>query len=103
MINQICKERKRQQLEVEGRLVSNIDEQRVNGLTVKIDRDLCVGFGDCIDLAETVFEFDEENIAVIKEEIDIKAFDEEGFLEACRACPVDAITVLDGNGEQVAP
>tara|TARA_B110000014_G_C20118224_1_gene591388 strand:+ start:189 stop:500 length:312 start_codon:yes stop_codon:yes gene_type:complete len=103
MINQICKERKRQQLEVEGRLVSNIDEQRVNGLTVKIDRDLCVGFGDCIDLAETVFEFDEENIAVIKEEIDIKTFDEEGFLEACRACPVDAITVLDGNGEQVAP
>ena len=102
MINQIYKEGKRQQLEAEGQLVSNIDEQRVNGLTVKIDRDLCVGFGDCIDLAETVFEFDEENIAVIKEEIDIKVFDEESFLEACRACPVDAITVLDGNGEQVA-
>ena len=49
MINQIYKEGKRQQLEAEGQLVSNIDEQRVNGLTVKIDRDLCVGFGDCID------------------------------------------------------
>ncbi len=83
--------------------MSNVDEQKINGLAVKIDRDLCVGFGDCIDLAESVFEFDEENIVVIKEKAELVEFDREAFLEACRACPVDAITVLDGDGEQLAP
>jgi len=89
--------------EVEGLRLSEIDEQVISGLTVSIDRDLCVGFGDCIDLGGDVFEFDEEDIAVFRDRAGLPEIDQEAFLDACRACPVDAIVVLDGEGEQVAP
>ena len=84
-------------------LLSNIDEQVVNGLTVRIDRLLCVGFGDCIELAEDIFEFDEDGIAIFRAEPASGEFDQEAFLEACRSCPVDAIVVLSSEGEELAP
>ncbi|HIF37721.1 MAG TPA: ferredoxin [Gemmatimonadetes bacterium] len=99
----MLREGKRQRSEVEAWLLSNVDEQVVGGLTVRIDRDLCVGFGDCIDLAEDIFEFDENDIAVFKVKTASEEIDQEALLEACRSCPVDAIVVLDGEGEQVAP
>ena len=37
----------------------------VGGLTVAIDRLLCVGFGDCIEEAPDAFEFDDEGIAIL--------------------------------------
>jgi len=83
--------------------LSNVDEGVIKGLTVRIDRDLCVGFGDCIDLAPEVFDFDEDGVAFIKEAVDCDQIDQDTFLEACSACPVDAITVLNAGGEQLAP
>lgn len=72
----------------------------VHGLRVEIDRDLCVGFGDCVDAAPDAFELDDEEIAVFTAPEDASR---EELLRACRACPVDAITARDEDGDVVAP
>jgi ferredoxin len=81
-------------------IVRRIDERRVHGLTVRIDRTLCVGFGDCIDLAPHAFVFDEEGIAIF---VEGEAGTRESLIDACDSCPVDAITVLDDDGRVIVP
>lgn len=76
-------------------------ERRIAGLTVRIDRLLCVGFGDCIDEAPESFVLDDEGVVVFREDPD--AAGRERIVRACAACPVDALTVLDGDGSQLAP
>ena len=74
--------------------------RRVGDLTVHIDRDLCVGFGDCVTEAPDAFALDDGDVAVFKRP---ERVDRERLLTACRACPVDAITVTDAGGNQLAP
>jgi ferredoxin len=81
--------------------VSEIVEQRVGEVTIKIDRHLCVGFGDCVTAAPDAFELDDENIAVIRTTADQVTL--AVLIEACRACPVDALMVFDAQGAQLAP
>lgn len=76
------------------------ESRRFGPLTVKIDRLVCVGFGDCIDEAPGVFEFDDEGIATFR---DGPAAPRERIMEACRACPVDALEVLDEDGNRLHP
>jgi len=74
--------------------------RHVGGLTVTIDRLLCVGFGDCIDEAPEAFEFDDEGIAILTDPASV----ERGrLLRACEICPVDAITVTDADGRHLVP
>ncbi len=75
-------------------------ERRVGGLTVRIDRHLCVGFGDCISEAPDAFALDSEGVAVLKRP---ECVDRDRLLRACRSCPVDAITLTDHTGAQLAP
>lgn len=72
----------------------------VHDLRIEIDMDLCVGFGDCVDVAPEAFELDEDGIAFLTAPDD---FDRATLLDACRSCPVDAIIARDGEGEVVAP
>ena len=78
-----------------------ISESIIDGLRIHIDRDLCVSFGDCIEAAPGVFEFDEEDIAIFVSEAG--PISREGLIEACASCPVDALTAFDEEGEQLAP
>lgn len=71
-----------------------------HGLTLEIDRDLCVGFGDCIGEAPEAFELDGDGIAVFTGP---EAVPRWRLLDACAACPVDAITVRDADGERIVP
>ncbi len=80
---------------------NQFEDRTIGGLTVRIDRLLCVGFGDCIELAPDVFEFDDEEIAVFRESAD--DVDRDRLLSACESCPVDALTVLDEEGRQLVP
>ena len=80
--------------------MSDTQERRLGGLLVRIDRHLCVGFGDCVDEAPEVFELDGEGIAVVREDAEATR---ERLLDACRACPVDALMLFATNGEQLAP
>lgn len=84
--------------------MSEIIERRVGRYTIRIDRHLCVGFGDCIDEAAALFELDEENIVrFIGADSGDGAAHEQDALRACSACPVDALIALDETGAQVAP
>jgi ferredoxin len=80
--------------------VSDLDERLVHGLRVRIDRTLCVGFGDCITEAPEGFKLDDGGVAVF---VNPDAVERDRLLRACDACPVDAITVLDGEGKQLVP
>jgi ferredoxin len=78
-----------------------IVERRMGGLTVRIDRLLCVGFGDCIDEAPESFELDAEGMVAFRS--NAEAAVRERIVRACSACPVDALTALDEDGRQLAP
>jgi ferredoxin len=80
--------------------MDDFEERRVLGLRVRIDRGLCVGFGDCVAAAPAAFSLDDENVAVLSEP---EAVPREQLVAACDACPVDAITVWDEEGAQLAP
>lgn len=75
--------------------------RRIGDLIIEIDRDLCVGFGDCVDEAPGAFELDDEEVAVFRE--GSTGASREALLRACEACPVDALTALDPDGQRLAP
>ena len=77
------------------------DEERVVGeLHVRIDRSLCVGFGDCVTAAPEAFALGDDDIVIF---VAPESIDREQLLRACRSCPVDALTVCDVRGIQLAP
>jgi ferredoxin len=80
--------------------VSEFDERAVGNLRVRIDRTLCVGFGDCVTGAPGAFVLDGEGIAVF---VNPDQVDRDQLLQACDACPVDALTVWDAEGQQIVP
>jgi ferredoxin len=71
-----------------------------NKVQIEVDRQLCYGFGDCVDTAPAVFELDHENVSVVKDP-DGAPLDE--IVEAAQNCPVDAIIITDEDGEQIYP
>jgi ferredoxin len=80
--------------------VSHHDERSVHGLRIVIDREQCVGFGDCVERAPDAFVLDEDGIAVF---VNPAAVEPGRLLDACDACPVDAIIVHDARGTQLVP
>jgi ferredoxin len=78
-----------------------MDERTFGELTIRIDRLICVGFGDCIEASPEAFEFDDEGIAVFRESA--SGVSPEELITSCRSCPVDAFTVLDASGDQLVP
>ena len=68
-------------------------------LRIEIDRDLCGGFGDCVTESPEAFDLDEEGIAVFRKPEEVSR---EVLLQACDACPVDALTVWE-NGARIVP
>jgi len=69
-------------------------------LQVRADRDLCIGVGNCVAFAPTVFKLDEENKAVV---LDPSSIDDDTLLEAAESCPEQAIIVEDDEGHQLFP
>ena len=80
--------------------MSKVEERVVRGLRVTIDRELCVGFGDCVTAAPEGFKLDDESVATF---LDPAAVERDRLLRACDACPVDAIAVWDETGKQIVP
>lgn len=69
-------------------------------MKVRVDRDLCIGVGNCVAYAPTVFKLDEENKAVV---LDPSSVDDQTLLEAAESCPENAIIVEDDEGNQLYP
>ena len=80
--------------------MSDFEERIVAGLRVRIDRNICVGFGDCIKEAPEGFKLDDGGVAVF---VEPDTVERDRLLRACDACPVDAITVWDAAGTQLVP
>jgi ferredoxin len=76
------------------------EERTVNGLRIRIDRTLCVGFGDCVTAASQAFVLDGQDIVTFAAP---ESADRETLLRACASCPVDALTVWDEHGTQLHP
>ena len=75
-------------------------ERVVAGLRIRIDRGLCVGFGDCVEAAPMAFALDADGLAVFRSP---EAVERGTLVAACDACPVDALTAWDEAGVQLAP
>ncbi len=57
-----------------------------------IDRELCIGCGTCVELCPDVFELDDEEKSVVKDQDGCSSCDCE---EAVDSCPADAISWED--------
>jgi ferredoxin len=71
--------------------MKDVVERRVGDLVVRIDRLLCVGFGDCIDVAPELWAFDDDGIVTFIEPTPEIGGDR--LIASCDACPVDALSV----------
>lgn len=80
--------------------MEDFHERDVAGLRVRIDRALCVGFGDCVTGAPEAFRLADDGVVVF---VAPETADRERLLTACDVCPVDAITVWDASGQQIVP
>ena len=60
------------------------------GIEIDIDRDVCMGSGNCVFAAPGVFELDDDSVARV---VDPEASPEEAVVTAARQCPTHAITV----------
>ena len=67
---------------------------------IRIDRSLCTGYAECVGIAPEVFKLGDDNVSVV---MDAEGADNETVLDAARACPVDAITVIDQYEDQLWP
>ena len=75
-------------------------ERVVGSLRVRIDRTLCVGFGDCIEEAPAAFALDDDGVVVFAAP---ETVTRDRLVAAYDACPVDALSVWDETGTQLAP
>ena len=69
-------------------------------MKVRVDRGLCIGVGNCVAVAPTVFELDNENRAVV---LKPGSVDDDTLMEAAESCPYNAIIVEDDDGNQLYP
>ena len=68
--------------------------------SIVVDREKCISAGSCVAVAPEVFELDGEGKAVVK---NATGDSDEIILDAARACPTLAITIVDNNGKQIVP
>lgn len=76
------------------------DERIVGTLRVRIDRTLCVGFGDCVTASPDAFALAEDDVVVFRAPESVNPLH---LIRACASCPVDALTVWDNEGNILAP
>ena len=69
-------------------------------MKVKVDRELCIGLSNCVAIAPTVFQLDDENKAVVR---DPSSADDQTIMEAAESCPQNAIILDDDEGHQLYP
>src|SRR5437879_10035178 len=70
-----------------------------HNLKVEVDRNVCIGSGDCAGLAPTAFALDDEDRAYV---LDPESVDPETLLQAERSCPSGAIEVTEPEAGQAA-
>lgn len=67
-------------------------------IEIEIDRDVCMGSGNCVYAAAGAFDLDEDSIASV---VDPAGAPREQVIAAARHCPTGAISVRE-DGVEVA-
>jgi ferredoxin len=66
-------------------------------LEIRIDRDACMGSGNCSFWAPGVFDLDDEGVAIV---VDPEGAPEDRIVLAVQGCPTQAITAFK-DGEKL--
>jgi ferredoxin len=66
---------------------------------IALQRDLCMGSGNCSFWAPGVFDLDDDGVVVV---LDPTAAEDEKIILAAQGCPTQAI-VVSRDGERLAP
>ncbi len=61
-------------------------------MTVKVNRDACIGCGACAAICDSVFEIDDEGISTVVDE-NVSEENQEEVQDAVDSCPTGAIEV----------
>lgn len=69
------------------------------GYSVSIDRGACISSGNCVADSPDAFDFDDDDIAVVKE--GVAGLPDERLLRVARNCPAGAIVLKDADGKEV--
>lgn len=69
-------------------------------IKIRVDRELCIGLGNCVAVAPSVFQLDKENKAIV---LDPGSVDDEKLMLAASSCPENAIILEDEKGHQLYP
>ena len=86
------------------RIMDNNDpkvKRKIRKLTMRIDRNLCIGAATCVAIAPKAWALDDEAKAIILDTSDEETDDT--LLEAAKGCPVMAIFITDESGKQLYP
>ena len=67
-------------------------------LDIRIDRENCMGSGNCSFWAPGVFDLDNDGIAIV---LDPSAAPDDKIVLAAQGCPTQAIAVYDGDTKLV--
>jgi ferredoxin len=81
-------------------------------VTVKVDKNLCIGSGSCMVIAEEHFGLSKKGKAEVRQKVGGKLQGQtlvlsvtdsmkKKLLEAARACPAQAITLIDEKGNKI--
>lgn len=62
------------------------------GVRVEVDRELCIGSGNCVHLSRGAIELDDEGVASV---VDGSVATSAQLRQAGRSCPTGAIAVAD--------
>jgi ferredoxin len=76
-------------------------KRTIRKLTMRIERNLCIGAATCVALAPKAWALDDEAKAIILDTVEEES--DESLIEAARGCPVLAIFITDENGKQIFP
>lgn len=69
------------------------------GYSVSIDREACISSGNCVADSPSAFDFDDDDIAVVKD--GVNDLPDDRLLRVARNCPAGAIILRDADGNEV--
>lgn len=75
--------------------------RKIRKVTMRIDRNLCIGAATCVAIAPKAWVLDDEAKAIILDTASEET--DETLLEAAKGCPVMAIFITDETGKQLYP
>lgn len=68
--------------------------------SIVVDREKCISAASCVAVAPEVFELDGEGKAIVK---NATGNDDQTIIDAAKACPTQAIIIVDEAGKQIVP